>query len=173
METAIPNHAQHLKHLRFALSLARKSPPKPTNYCVGAILVDASLEKVISTGYTLELPGNTHAEQCCLAKLATSHGVTEGQLGNLIPVGAILYTTMEPCVERLSGNTPCVQRIIGTKVDDVSRIKTVICGVQEPETFVKENNGRKLLQDAGIEVLYVTDLQEDILEVAKAGHEKK
>lgn len=171
--SSLPNHAQHLKHLQFALSLARKSPPRPTNYCVGAVLVDASLETIISTGYTLELPGNTHAEQCCLAKLAILHGVSEDQVGSLIPAGSVLYTTMEPCVERLSGNTPCVQRILGANVDKLPRINTVVCGVKEPETFVKDNDSRKLLQDAGIEVLFVTDLEKEILEVAKAGHEKR
>jgi len=50
--------------MRFALELAEKSPPKPTNYRVGAVVVDA-FNNILATGYTLELPGNTHAEQCC------------------------------------------------------------------------------------------------------------
>jgi pyrimidine deaminase RibD-like protein len=162
----------HVKHLNHALDLARKSPPKPSNFCVGAILVNPLNDEVLSTGYTLELPGNTHAEQCCLTKLASERGVDEEQLGDVIPEGAVLYTTMEPCFLRLSGNLPCVQRILKTKSETKLSITTVVCGVREPETFVGENQGRKALEDAGITVLYVTGLEEEILKVATAGHVK-
>ncbi|RMZ82390.1 hypothetical protein DV737_g2069, partial [Chaetothyriales sp. CBS 132003] len=53
---------RHLHHLAAALAEARKSPPKPTNFRVGCVIVSAD-GAVLSTGYTLELPGNTHAEQ--------------------------------------------------------------------------------------------------------------
>lgn len=163
----------HLKYLRIALSFARKSPPKSSNFCVGAILVDPLKDEIISTGYTLELPGNTHAEQCCLAKLASVKGVEEEQLGDALPFDTILYTTMEPCFLRLSGNLPCAHRILRTKRGLHQSIATVVCGVKEPETFVGENKGRRLLQDAGITVLYVTGLEDEIIKVATAGHKKK
>jgi pyrimidine deaminase RibD-like protein len=161
---------QHLSYLRLALSFAAKSPPKPTNFCVGAVLVDSGRNEVLSTGYTLELEGNTHAEQCCLAKLAAQHDLQEEEVGKVIPEGAVLYTTMEPCWVRLSGNLPCIQRILRTKVEDRLCIKTVICGVKEPEKFVGENQGRKQLEDAGITVLYLSGLEDEILSIATAGH---
>jgi pyrimidine deaminase RibD-like protein len=164
---------QHLKYLALALSLARKSPPKSTNFCVGAVLVDPSSHEILSTGYTLELEGNTHAEQCCLAKLASHSNISEDQVGKVIPEGAVLYTTMEPCWVRLSGNLPCVQRILDTKKDESPGIRTVVCGVKEPEKFVGENQGRKKLEDAGIKVVYVSGLEKEILAVATAGHEEK
>jgi pyrimidine deaminase RibD-like protein len=160
----------HLGYLQQALSLAKLSPPKETNYCVGAVLVNGTSNQVISTGYTLELEGNTHAEQCCLTKLATEHNLPEEQVGQVIPTGSVLYTTMEPCALRLSGNLPCVQRILGTAINGVTKIGTVVCGVQEPEKFVGENKGRKMLEDAGVHVLYVTGLEDEILAVATAGH---
>jgi pyrimidine deaminase RibD-like protein len=163
----------HLEYLQQALALAKLSPPKDTNYCVGAVLVNAISNEVISTGYTLELQGNTHAEQCCLIKLAAQHNLPEEQVGTVIPAGSVLYTTMEPCALRLSGNLPCVQRILGTAVGSVTKIETVVCGVQEPEKFVGENKGRKMLEDAGIKVLYVTGLEKEILVVATAGHKKE
>ncbi|KAI0553945.1 cytidine deaminase-like protein [Xylaria curta] len=157
----------HEGYMRLALSLATKSPPKPTNYRVGAVMVDAATNKVLATGYTLELPGNTHAEQCCIEKLAQKHAVTGTHLADILPDAVTLYTTVEPCSRRLSGNTPCVDRILAIG----NRIKTVYVGVQEPNTFVSENSSRRKLENAGIEVHLLSGLEKDILEVATAGHE--
>jgi len=178
-----------LDFLRLALSHARQSPPKPTNFRVGAVLVDPSTTSptILATGYTLELPGNTHAEQCCLLKLAAQHSIPEERVGSILPsTGADLYTTMEPCAKRLSGNMSCVERILRTRIgepevggqmEDLGEgrpgIRKVYVGVWEPETFVGQNEGRKMLRDAGIEVCYVEGLEEEILGVAKAGHERK
>ncbi|KAI0483832.1 cytidine deaminase-like protein [Xylaria cf. heliscus] len=159
----------HEGYMRLALSLATKSPPKPTNYRVGAVMVDAVTNEVLATGYTLELAGNTHAEQCCIEKLAQKHAVTGTHLGEVLPDAVILYTTVEPCSQRLSGNTPCVDRILAIG----NQIKTVYVGVQEPDTFVSGNSSRRKLEDAGIEVRLVNGLEKDILEVATAGHEKQ
>jgi pyrimidine deaminase RibD-like protein len=49
----------------------------------------------------------------------------------------------------------------------------VVVGVAEPETFVGVNEGRKRLEDAGIEVVVVKGLEREILEVATAGHVKE
>ena len=159
----------HLAYLRLALNLAKKSPPKPTNFRVGALLVSQSLETpLLSTGYTLELPGNTHAEQCCLSKFMDSRGIqTLEELQEKLPIDTVLYTTMEPCIKRLSGNKPCVDRIIEAK-----RIRKVYVGVLEPEKFVEENNGRRVLETAGIQYEHIPGLENEILEVATAGHEK-
>ncbi|KAI8946452.1 cytidine deaminase-like protein [Xylaria longipes] len=157
----------HEGYMRLALSLATKSPPKPTNYRVGAVMVDAATNEVLATGYTLELPGNTHAEQCCIEKLAQKHAVAGTHLDEILPDAVTLYTTVEPCSQRLSGNTPCVDRILSIG----KRVKTVYVGVQEPDTFVSGNSSRRKLEDAGIEVRLVGGLEKDILEVATAGHE--
>nr|OQO20301.1 hypothetical protein B0A51_13436 [Rachicladosporium sp. CCFEE 5018] len=169
-----------LGFLRIALEQARRSPPKPTNFCVGAVLVSPSSEKpVLVTGYTLECPGNTHAEQSCFIKLAETHGIattdlngeTEAQLGPLLPNDTVLYTTMEPCNKRSPGNFTCVERILKLQTSDgKAAIKRVVCGVSEPETFVGENVGRKRLDDVGIEVVHVSGLEDEILKVATAGH---
>ncbi|KAH8666613.1 cytidine deaminase-like protein [Xylariales sp. PMI_506] len=158
----------HEAYLRYALALATQSPPKPTNYRVGALLLDTATNEILSTGYTLELPGNTHAEQCCFEKLASSHSIDFGKLSEVLPDQVALYTTMEPCSFRLSGNLPCVDRVlaIGTK------IRTVYVGVQEPEKFVSNNSGKQKLQQAGIQFTHVPGLEEEILQVATAGHNK-
>ncbi|KAI5193684.1 cytidine deaminase-like protein [Aureobasidium subglaciale] len=166
----------HKDYMRLALSEARKSPPKPTNYCVGAILVSpSSPDPILSTGYTLELPGNTHAEQCCLSKLALAMNISEEHVGSIMPEDTVLYTTMEPCDFRLSGNLPCTERVLGTRNCGRGHmgIRKVYIGVEEPEKFVGENKGRKKLEDAGVEVVHVPGLEYDILKVATAGHEIK
>ncbi|TKA54061.1 hypothetical protein B0A49_12421 [Cryomyces minteri] len=163
---SIPRHADD--YMKLAISLARKSPPKPTNYCVGAVLVNTDSNEELATGYTLECEGNTHAEQCCFIKFAESTGTAEDRLYEQLPPTTALYTTMEPCNFRLSGNMSCVDRIIAAR-----NIKTVYVGVREPEKFVGENQGRKKLEEHGIQSVHVPGFEEEILEIATAGHTKK
>lgn len=59
----------------------------------------------------------------------------------------------------------CVDRILRA-----GKIKTVVSGVKEPDKFVDENNGRSILEKAGVTCIYVPGLEEDILKIAKAGH---
>ncbi|KAK3995859.1 cytidine deaminase-like protein [Cladorrhinum sp. PSN332] len=159
----------HKAYMQLALEQAKKSPPKPTNYRVGAVIVDSSTNEILATGYTLELPGNTHAEQCCFLKLAEKHGVSEENLKHVLPADdLVLYTTVEPCSKRLSGNLPCVERVKRL----AGCIKTVYVGILEPETFVAENTSKTSLKDAGIDVVAVEGLEKEILEVATAGHVK-
>lgn len=171
---------RHLAYMRQALDLARKSPPKPSNFRVGAVLVDVANDAVISGGYTLELPGNTHAEQCCFMKLADKYGVKEEDLSSLgedkLPRQLALYTTMEPCSFRMSGNLPCVQRVLRlakASAGSTARELTVYSGVTEPDTFVSENTGRQTLENADIRFVHVPGLEDDILAVATAGHVKE
>ena len=162
----------HNEYMRQALSLAQKSPPRPTNFRVGAILVDEETNEILATGFTLELPGNTHAEQCCLIKYATSQHVEEDQVLHVLPPATVIYTTMEPCNKRSAGNTPCVDRLLATQKGVNGGIKTVYLGVTEPEKFVGENAGRTKLEAAGIVCIHVSGLEDEILEVATAGHSR-
>jgi pyrimidine deaminase RibD-like protein len=206
---ALPVHIPtptHLHYLQHALSIARLSPPKPTNFCVGALLVSfpsafrsttnhcvtfgeedpttsgidtqVGLPQIMATGYTLELEGNTHAEQCCLDKFAAAHGKNTADLPGIFAARRelhretlVLYTTMAPCVTRLSGAVPCTDRILAA-----SGIDIVVVGVGEPETFVdgaKTAQGQVRLEKGGVRVVRVEGLDEEILKVAKAGHVDK
>lgn len=162
----------HEKYMHLALNEARKSPPRPTNFRVGAVLVNGTTGEVLSTGYTLELPGNTHAEQCALSKFAQLHNLPFERVGEALrpELAAVIYTTMEPCVERLSGNLPCVDRILQTQTIDCGGIRRVFTGVKEPDIFVKGNSGRAKLERAGIQCILVPGFEKEALEVAKAGH---
>ncbi|KAI9806035.1 MAG: hypothetical protein M1833_004442 [Piccolia ochrophora] len=163
----------HSAYMRLAISYAEQSPPKPTNFRVGAILVDASINTILATGYTLELPGNTHAEQCCLMKYAAAHGIPEEQVGDVLPARTVLYTTMEPCTKRLSGNAPCVDRIVMTHSGRNGAIDTVYVGVKEPDKFVVENTASFTLERHGIQCERVAGFEQLILSIATAGHDGK
>lgn len=184
----------HHRYIEECLKLAEKSPPRPTNFRVGAILLsrkatdkndnnDEALmadDRILSTGYTMELTGNTHAEQCCLSNYASVHAVPDDKVSDVLPSDEagrklVMYVTMEPCGKRLSGNAPCVQRIINTTyASDGGRragIQKVYFGVKEPGTFVGGSEGCKRLSEAGIEWEVVPGLERQILTVATAGHD--
>ncbi|KAK4185210.1 bifunctional protein RIB2 [Podospora australis] len=154
-------------------------PPSPSKFCVGAVLVDADKNEILSTGYSEELPrdragdpGSTHAEHCCFIKVADKHGLHGFDIAKVLPPNTVLYTTMEPCNERLSGNRTCADRIIELN----GAIKVVYVGILEPTTFIRDNQGIKRLLDAGAGVVVLDDddeLREEILEVTFAGHETR
>ena len=154
--------------MRYALQQARKAPLLPTNFRVGAVLIDGDSNELLSSGYTMEMPGNTHAEQSCFLKVAEKHGVAEESVISFLPSNTVLYSTMEPCNERLSGNLPCVDRILRYQ----DKIKRVYVGVKEPSTFIRQNLGENRLAAAGIEYVLVDGMQEEIQEVSTAGHAK-
>ncbi|KAJ1649261.1 hypothetical protein IWQ61_009597 [Dispira simplex] len=145
------NSSQDVTFLRQAIVQAHRSTPVPNAYCVGAVLVSGDDEpRMLATGYSRELPGNTHAEECALLKYAQTNP-NDNALTN-----ATMYTTMEPCSTRLSGNTSCTERIIQ------AGLTRVVLGVKEPDNFV-QCEGIRLLQAAGIRVDYLTGFEQECL----------
>lgn len=174
----MPSHEEYIQK---CIDLALQSPPRPTNFRVGAILLsrdpsDTSHadDKILSTGYTMELAGNTHAEQCCLSNFASVHNVPDEEVSTVLPDeegrSLVMYVTMEPCGKRLSGNAPCASRLVATKKGGKKGVQKVYFGVKEPGTFVGESEGCKMLSEAGIEWEYLRGFEKEILEVAVAGH---
>jgi pyrimidine deaminase RibD-like protein len=69
----------HERFMELAIKQATIAIPIQSAYCVGSILVqyqpsnsstnnDFDAYRIISSGYSRELAGNTHAEECCLMK---------------------------------------------------------------------------------------------------------
>lgn len=143
----------HLALLALALEEAKKCEPTPTAFCVGCVL--ALNGSVLATGYSRQLPGNTHAEANALANFRAN---SDASLSN-----ADVYTTMEPCSVRTSGLAPCADALIAMK------IKRCFIGVGEPDDFVI-CEGAKKMQDAGIEIIWLKGFEEQCLEVARRGH---
>lgn len=140
-----------------ALALAASCPPSETAFSVGSVLYDPVRGVILSTGFSRELPGNTHAEECCLRKF------TE-RVGTGLPEGSgklDIYSTLMPCSKRLSGLKTCMERII-----EDGRIGRVFVGLGEDTRFVKEGNWAEgQLKEAGIEVVWVRGLEDDIKRV--------
>ena len=151
--------------MEMALEQASRCEPVESAYNVGAVLVNASLTKddILSqhyashqllTGYSRELPGNTHAEQVCFLKFDALHVVTTAKY--------VLYTTMEPCSTRLSGNITCTQNILDRR--DVLQIIKVVVACKEPPNFVSKVTGLKTLEQAGISISFLSQYEQDALD---------
>ncbi|KAG0224602.1 hypothetical protein BGW41_005040 [Actinomortierella wolfii] len=158
--------------MKQAIEQAQKSIPVPSGYCVGAVLVrkrkqaehESPTFEVVSTGFSRELPGNTHAEECCLLKLEQiqqqqqqqqqqeQRSTHEGEEDELI-----MYSTMEPCSHRLSGNRPCSDRLIA------SRVRVVYVGVREPDHFVQKVVGVENMVKHGLTVVHIPGLEKECL----------
>lgn len=160
----------HEGYMQYALSIAKLATSQPTNFSVGAAIVDETQNDILASGYTNELPGNTHAEQCALTKLEKKIRMSPPLW--LSPDAVLaLYTTMEPCNKRSSGNTPCTDTILKFNQKPLTKeIAKIYFGVKEPETFVGTNTGKAKLEAVGIELVHVPGFEKEILEVATAGH---
>lgn len=143
-----------------ALAQAAQCIPSVTAFCVGCVIVSPNRPaEIMATGYSRELSGNTHAEANAIDKLLAASPKSAPEL----LLGADLYTTLEPCSVRTSGNIPCVKRIID------HGIARVFMGVEEPKDFV-ECEGVRQLRAAGIQVWVVEGVAQACLEAARRGH---
>jgi pyrimidine deaminase RibD-like protein len=161
--------------MQLALKEAQKCVPTPTAFCVGCVIVAPSPtlkeDIIISTGFSRELPGNTHAEANALTKARLLRGDVLAEILHAespasvedVLATADVYTTLEPCSVRTSGLAPCADALIAT------RIRRCFIGVGEPDDFVNCEGARKL-HDAGIEVIWLADLEKECLEEARRGH---
>ncbi len=116
-----------------------KVPPK-----VGAIILfpDGRIERA----HRGELREGEHAEFTLLEK----------KLGNQKLDNCILFTTLEPCVERTPPKIACCKRT------SKARIKTVYVGIEDPDKTV-DGKGIKHLEKNGIKVImFDRDLQKRI-----------
>ncbi|TFL07487.1 cytidine deaminase-like protein [Pterulicium gracile] len=168
-----PATDDHLYFLRIALAEAAKAIPKPGAFCVGCVLMlpspDGERFAVLSTGFSRELTGNTHAEANALDKAAVLSSAElrdlcpwldqDSTLESVMPSLAV-YTTMEPCSTRTSGMAACADALIATGV------RACYIGVAEPDDFVVCEGAQKL-RAAGIEVQYVRGLEKECLEIAR------
>jgi pyrimidine deaminase RibD-like protein len=123
--------------MRLAVSLARRCPPSDTAFSVGAVIVDAEGAE-LSRGFSRE-GGDpvVHAEEAALAKLSPG----EARLA-----GATIYSTLEPCSQRMSRPRTCTELIIA------AGLRRVVIAWREPALFVADAQGYELLSRAGLTV---------------------
>jgi pyrimidine deaminase RibD-like protein len=167
-----------LSFMHIALREAEKCETSPTAFSVGCVLVVHKVVTgkpiVLATGYSRELPGNTHAEANAVVK---ARALSADDLARMFPSSpsgsadellhhAEVYTTMEPCSVRTSGLSPCADALIAAKV------RRCIIGVGEPADFVVCDGARKLAE-AGIEVVWLKGLEDECLSAARRGHPQR
>jgi diaminohydroxyphosphoribosylaminopyrimidine deaminase / 5-amino-6-(5-phosphoribosylamino)uracil reductase len=135
----VTDSAADRRFLRQAIELSRRSPPSQTAFSVGAVLVGAG-GAVLATGFSRERDPRDHAEEAALAKVA----------GPLRP-GAIIYSSLEPCLRRLSRPRSCCELIAA------AGITRVVLAWREPPVFVP-GGGAAWLAARGVLVTEIPDL---------------
>lgn len=132
------------EYMQQAIELARLSPPSPSAFSVGAVIVADGA--VIATGYSRQTDEKVHAEEAALDALAPD----DPRLA-----GATIYSTLEPCSRRgTASRTPCTDRVLA------AGIGRVVIAWREPATFVDNCVGVEKLREAGVTVVELTDMAE-------------
>lgn len=131
-----PNTADR-NWLALACELAALCPPSTTAFSVGAVIVAADGTE-LSRGYSREGDPHDHAEEAALAKLPAD-GVRL--------TTATIYSSLEPCSKRASRPRPCAQLIKD------AGLRRVVTAWSEPDTFVTDAEGTRLLENAGATVI--------------------
>ena len=119
-----------------AVRLSAQCVPSATAFSVGAVLVGADGVE-IARGFSRQEGAADHAEEVALRRAAAA---------GAIPVGATIYSSLEPCGYRLSRPAGCAQLIID------HGIRRVVFALAEPDLFVPAR-GARWLRDAGVTVL--------------------
>lgn len=190
----------HLSNIVRTLQLASQCPPTKTAFCVGCVIATRRTNEVVATGYSRETgdAANEHAEQVALNKLtpqlssktSSSPSANAAEYEGIVELD--LYTSMEPCSERLSGASPCLDRILGfnssasTSSNRGYKITRVFQALPEPADFVVQNTSANRLKMGGVAVATVVDeasadsksgsegavgwIEREALRLAKKGH---
>jgi diaminohydroxyphosphoribosylaminopyrimidine deaminase/5-amino-6-(5-phosphoribosylamino)uracil reductase len=128
------------QRLAEAIELSRLAPRTPSNYAVGAIIVDPR-GVVLATGYTGEIGPRDHAEEVALAKLPAGADLS----------GATIYSSLEPCTARRSRPGTCTDLILA------AGLRRVVTALREPLVFA-DCRGVETLREGGAEVVEIGDL---------------
>ena len=139
-----------LDFMRKAIEVSREAPASPNCFRVGAVLVNDK-RQLLSTGFTLEFGQGWHAEASAIKK---------AQDASFEVRGATIYSSLEPCSIRKSGNKDCAALLIE------KGIAQVFYAMTEPPLFVN-CQGESKLKAAGIQVEKVKELEEAVKEINK------
>jgi diaminohydroxyphosphoribosylaminopyrimidine deaminase/5-amino-6-(5-phosphoribosylamino)uracil reductase len=135
----VTDSAADHRFLRQAIELSRHCPPSDAAFSVGAVLVGAD-GAVLATGFSRETDPQDHAEEAALAKVA----------GQPWP-GATIYSSLEPCLRRLSRPRSCCALITA------AGITRVVLAWREPPVFVP-GGGAAWLSGHGVAVTEIPEL---------------
>jgi diaminohydroxyphosphoribosylaminopyrimidine deaminase/5-amino-6-(5-phosphoribosylamino)uracil reductase len=123
--------------MALAIELSRQCLPSPSAYSVGAVIVDEH-GRQLARGYSRDSDPRVHAEESALARL------TEAGPALLT---ATLYSTLEPCTQRVSRPRSCTELILA------AGIGRVVIAWREPGLFVADCQGFERLTASGVTVV--------------------
>ena len=144
-----------VRWLREAIELSQCCPPSDMAFSVGAVLVSggpARAGTVIATGFSRERDPHDHAEETALVK--ATEGAADAELAEARLANATMYSSLEPCLRRLSRPRSCAQLIVA------AGIRRVVLAWEEPPVFVP-GGGARWLRDQGVTVLEVAELADE------------
>jgi pyrimidine deaminase RibD-like protein len=124
-----------------AIELSRRCAPSPSAFSVGAIVV-ASSGRVIATGYSRQADPHDHAEEVALGR---------AEVPGIDLAGATLYSSLEPCLRRVSRAVPCAELVLA------SAIRRVVFAWREPPVF-QPGGGAQWLAGNGTEIVELSEL---------------
>lgn len=127
--------------LEAAIELSKGCTPTASAFCVGAILVSAS-GQLIAQRYSRQSDPRDHAEEAALADASASGADLRG---------ATLYTSLEPCLRRVSRPAPCAELILR------SGVRRVVYAWREPPIF-QPGGGAAWLEEHGVTVVELPEL---------------
>lgn len=129
-----------------AIELSKRCPSSESAFCVGAILVSGP-GQVIAQGYSRQFDPKDHAEEAALAEATRGEAVASG--ADLS--GATLYSSLEPCLRRVSRPVSCAELIVR------SGLRRVVYAWREPPIF-QPGGGADWLSEHGVAVIEMPDL---------------
>jgi diaminohydroxyphosphoribosylaminopyrimidine deaminase / 5-amino-6-(5-phosphoribosylamino)uracil reductase len=131
------------KWLREAIEHSRHCLPSDAAYSVGAIIVSADGVE-LARGYSRETGGTLHAEEEALGRVPAAE-----------LVGAVLYSSLEPCGVRRTRAVPCGRLIAATPIG------RVVFALREPPALAP-GGGAGILRSAGVEVVEIPGLADEV-----------
>jgi pyrimidine deaminase RibD-like protein len=131
------------KWLREAIEHSRHCVPSSAAYSVGAIIVGPDGAE-LARGYSRETDGTLHAEEEALRHVRAAD-----------LVGAVLYSSLEPCGVRRTRAVPCARLIAATPIG------RVVFALREPPALAPGGGGG-ILRAAGVEVIEIPALADEV-----------
>jgi pyrimidine deaminase RibD-like protein len=133
----VPGQPEADRHwLAAAVALSRLCVPSPSAFCVGAVVV-SPVGYVIAAAYSRQADPHDHAEEAALGR-AVSAGADLA--------GATVYSSLEPCLRRVSRPVSCAELIVR------GGVRRVVYAWREPPTF-QPGGGAAWLEDQGVAVI--------------------
>lgn len=142
--------------INYAINLSKNSPLSDTAFTVGAALVDKE-GNLIADGYSRETDPTIHAEEVVLQKITDKYFDLSQ---------ATLYTSLEPCNQRLSQKECCVDLILK------SEIKRIVFAAKEPPIFVS-GEGAERLKKEGKEIINLSQFENEVISVQSPAIQQK